>query len=118
MQQHSSTLQVAADEVLPSATRTEPRWISSRPATSEEKQSLPSLRADTQEESRLQAGLARRLSPRRLAEAEEQTSRTDVLLGKKWPVYGRCTEAQGQTLCQQLPVSNSKISLLQDRDVA
>lgn len=81
-QKHSSTLQLAADEVLPSASQTEPQWISSKPAISEEKQSLPSLHAETQEE-----------SLRTCAEAEVQTSHMDIPLGNKWQGYCLCTEA-------------------------
>lgn len=118
MQKHASTLQLAANEVLPSASQTEPRWISSEHAISEEKQFLPSLHAETQEELCSQAVLARRLSPRTCAEAKAQTSHMDIPLGNKWQVYCLCTKAQVQTSCLQLPVSNSKTSLLQDTDVA
>lgn len=99
VQKHSSTLQLAADEALPSASETKPQWVSSKPVISEEKQSLPSLRAETQEELWSQAVLARRLSPRTRAEAEAQTFHTDIPLGTKWQVYRLSTEAQVQTLC-------------------
>lgn len=118
MQKHSSTLQLAADEVLPSASQSVSQGITSEPAISEEKQSLPSLHAEIQEEPWSRAVLARRLSPRTRAEAGVQTSHADMPLGNKWQMYRLRTEAQVQTSCQQLPVSNSKTSLLQDTDVS
>lgn len=99
VQKHSSTPQLGADEVLPSASETKPQWVSSKPVISEEKQSLPSLRAETQGELWSQAVLARRMSPRLRAEAEVQTFHMDIPLGTKWQMYRLCTETQVQTLC-------------------
>lgn len=96
IQRQSSTVQLAADEALPSASQTKPQWISSKPAMSEDKHCR---HAETQAESWPQAVLARRLSPKTCAETKVQTSHEDIPLGNKWQGYRLHTEAQVQTLC-------------------